>query len=258
MVADVVCDCGHPHVTRAYYLTSGHTKSCGCLQDGIRRSGPTQRIRIEAGARYGRWTVVVSRAPEGGGPTVADVKCDCGSVGTVIAQNLKRGLSMSCGCLLRDMAKAAAVNGEWGSVQRTHGLSRTPEHISWLAAKGRCFNPLNPAFADYGGRGITMCAEWRDSFQAFLRDMGPCPVGYEIDRIDNDKGYEPGNCRWATPVQQSNNRRSNHVIEAFGKRLSLAEWARSTGLGYDLIKQRINKLGWVPERALSTPSRRVA
>jgi hypothetical protein len=214
-------------------------------------------LSTEAGAIFGRLTVQRTFRTTPHGALLAEVVCACGTRRVVFVSNIKRGKTKSCGCWQRDWARVSAADGR-GAVQRTHGLSHTREHVSWLAAKGRCFNPRNDAFADYGGRGITMCAEWRNSFQAFLRDMGPCPPGRDIDRKDNDGPYSPENCRWATPVQQSNNRRSNHVVEAFGKSLSLAEWARSTGLAYDLIKQRINKLGWAPERALSTPSRRVA
>ena len=88
-----------------------------------------------------------------------------------------------------------------------------------------------------------MCREWSDSFEHFLRDMGPRPAGATLDRIDNDGPYAPGNCRWATPKQQANNRRLNHYLSYDGKRLTLAEWAEVVGLDYATVSQRINKLG---------------
>lgn len=88
----------------------------------------------------------------------------------------------------------------------THGMSKTPTYTSWMLMRARCYYPGSPGFPGYGGSGITVCDRWRDSFDAFLADMGERPSGTTLDRIDNSKGYEPGNCRWATPAQQSANR----------------------------------------------------
>jgi len=123
----------------------------------------------------------------------------------------------------------------------------------------RCYDEKNSAFHLYGGRGITVCSRWRKSFEAFQRDMGPRPSRrHSVDRINTDGNYEPGNCRWATPKEQARNMRSNRILTAFGKSLCVAAWAEETGIPVGVLRDRIGKLGWETERALSTPARRRA
>ena len=125
---------------------------------------------------------------------------------------------------------------------KTHGLSGTVEYKAWRAAFNRCYNRMTPSFPDYGGRGITMCERWRDDFPAFLADMGPRPDGHSIDRIDNDRGYSPDNCRWATRSQQAANRRKDFLtVKAEGI-------AQASGLSAKLIKGRLMD-GWTDEEA---------
>ena len=120
-------------------------------------------------------------------------KCDCGNVNTYRAAVLRSNLQRSCGCLRR---------------KKKHAGVDIPEYQSWKGMKQRCNNPRHKQFHDYGGRGITVCAKWEKSFDQFFKDVGPKPeAGYTIDRINNDIGYEPGNCRWATRLEQSANKR---------------------------------------------------
>ncbi len=124
----------------------------------------------------------------------------------------------------------------------------------WQGMRDRCFNQKNRFFQNYGGRGITVCDRWRGSFENFLADMGPRPSAkHSIDRIDNDGNYEPGNCRWATSVEQNNNSRNCRMLSLNGETLSAAEWARRLGGNGHLLLQRIDKLGWPLERALTEP-----
>lgn len=128
----------------------------------------------------------------------------------------------------------------------------TRTYKSWSGMKERCFRRANPKFKFYGGRGITVCDRWLD-FRNFLADMGQCPPGLTLDRFPNNNGnYEPGNCRWATVIEQQNNRRSNHLITAFDETLTLSQWVTKTGFNHKTILTRLG-LGWTPEKALSLP-----
>jgi hypothetical protein len=133
---------------------------------------------------------------------------------------------------------------------------REPERSIFTIMKQRCHNPHHPKFHLYGGRGITVCEEWRGpgGFPRFLDHIGPRPSPkHSVDRIDNARGYEPGNVRWATQREQMRNTRINHVVTAFGRSQCLAAWCEETGLHYRVILRRLNS-GWPAETALSTPS----
>lgn len=135
-----------------------------------------------------------------------------------------------------------------------HGLSGIHEYRVWLGIMARCTNPKHPAYPNYGGRGIDICDRWRWDVRAFLADVGTCPAGHEIDRIDNDRGYEPGNVRWVERKTNDRNRRSNVRLTYGGETLALAEWCERLGLSRSTVQKRLDG-GWTVENALGTPVR---
>lgn len=136
-----------------------------------------------------------------------------------------------------------------------HGLSRTPEYSAWQQMRLRCTKPEHRAFPDYGGRGITVCDQWMNSVEAFFADMGPKPSPkHELDRIDNNKGYSPENCRWVLRTVNCRNRRSNRQITYRGQTKTIAEWSDDLSIPRDTIAKRLSS-GWSAEKALSTPVR---
>ena len=158
-------------------------------------------------------------------------KCDCGAQKVLALAEVKRGKTKSCGCLNREKARERCLKSG------KHYLSKAPEYRIWSAVKKRCSNPKDSHFKYYGERGITVCDRWINSFENFYADMGKRPSQkHSIDRIDNNKGYSPDNCRWATAKEQSLNRRQCKLI-LNGERISAREMAKKTGIGlYTILK----------------------
>lgn len=129
----------------------------------------------------------------------------------------------------------------------------TPEYSSWRGMIERCENPNHRQFKDYGGRGVTVCPEWRQSFTAFVRDMGPRPAGCSVERRKNHLGYTQENCYWSSRKEQARNKRNNRLLTAKGQTKTLAEWSEETGLHYVTIVTRIDRHKWPVEKALTTP-----
>lgn len=195
------------------------------------------------GSRFGRLLV---EAENGARWTV---RCDCGTVKEVrrkeVLRKTKKPLR-SCGCLQREAA--ARIGRERN---RVHGMKGTPTWKSWQAARNRCRNPNNVAFANYGGRGIKFCERW-DDFAQFVADVGERPEGTTLDRIDNAGHYEPGNCRWSTPRTQARNKRDNRLVTYGGRTITVAQAADSLGMDRSTLGYRL-RAGWPVEMALTTP-----
>ncbi len=196
--------------------------------------------------RFGRW-LVVARAENRGVQTYFECVCDCGSKQDVYAGSLKSGKSISCGCFNVEGTVARCL-----SHGHANGGNGTRTYNCWRNMKARCTNPKNHKWADYGGRGITVCAAW-GTFDGFLADMGECPPNHSIDRIDVNGNYTPDNCRWADPTQQANNQRGNTRLTLRGVTKTVSEWAREIGTNPTTILQRINRSGWSVEKALTEP-----
>lgn len=195
-VWNCVCDCGKSVFVFGYNLRKGHTRSCGCLREE-KLGNKCKNIK---GKRFGR-LVANCRAENNGKVTMWKCQCDCGNEAVVATYRLINGETKSCGCLRNELLK----NGN-----RKHGLSKHRLSHVWAGMKQRCFNPKAHEYSAYGGRGITVCEEWKNSYKAFYDYVSKLPhfneEGYSLDRINNNGNYEPGNVRWATREQQYENR----------------------------------------------------
>lgn len=205
-----------------------------------------------AGQRFGMLLVLHTVGKNRFGNTIWQCRCDCGTEVAVLAGNLRKGNSTSCGCARRVTCAKRLT---------THGLDGTPEHGVWLGMIRRCVDQRRPEYPRYGGRGITVCDRWRHGeggktgLECFVADVGPRPSPtHSIDRYPNNDGnYEPGNVRWAVAEDQANNRRSTKLITIGGRSQSLARWVREVGGNYNSINNHIDR-GMPPAKALGIHS----
>lgn len=201
---------------------------------------PTHHQFIDlTGKRFGRLVVVRF------GGVVKKVtkwvcRCDCGNEKQVNSGALRQRQTNSCGCWRQDSARI---------ISRTHGLSKTAEYKTWQQMIQRCDNQGDANYPNYGGRGISVCEKWQN-FENFYADMGKRPSGMSIDRKDNDGNYEPGNCRWATLIQQNRNRRSTRNVTYNGQTLCVSEWALRLNITPQSLSARLAR-GHSIESALS-------
>jgi len=193
------------------------------------------RAKNLIGQRFGRLIVLGPIGKSGRKRILWLCQCDCGGKITVEAGRLRGGNTRSCGCL-----QIAA--------RMTHGMSGTRTYHTWVSMRQRCHDPNHTAYARYGGRGIFVCERWRDSFQNFFADMGKRPEGKSLDRIDNNGSYSPGNCHWATPLEQANNTRQTRYIMIDGDARPTSEIAAKNGISVDKFIKRCRR-GWTVEQA---------
>jgi len=191
---------------------------------------------IAIGDRFGRLVVTAEDVGRRHGERLVLVRCDCGKSKEVRAGHLRSGVTTSCGCLRRERIGLAST---------THGHrsgSPSPTYYTWATMIQRCINPKTKRYPSYGGRGIKVCSRWRDSFEAFLADMGPKPSPkHSIDRIDVDGDYEPGNVRWALDTEQRANRRITKRVSYRGQTMTLIDACAMAGASYDVIRNRMSR-----------------
>ncbi|WP_448647088.1 hypothetical protein [Pseudomonas mohnii] len=201
----------------------------------------TKATPVKVGDRFGSLNVMAVGQVAGTYRYFAVCQCDCGSPAKKIRfDHLTSGKSESCGC-----QRLLSVT--------THGMSSSEHYGRWRHMMSRCYDEKSAAYHNYGGRGIKVFEGWHD-VEKYIADL---PAGYfkgaEIDRIDNDGDYCPGNIKWSTPSQNSDNRRSGKMLTHDGKTQSQRRWAQELGLTDQIIHDRIDGLGWTIERALTTP-----
>lgn len=181
-------------------------------------------------------------------------RCCCGHKVLIRQSHLRSGAIGSCGCLSRELhRRLRTTHGESCGTRR----GGTAEYTAWSNMIQRCYNPRASHYANYGGRGITVCDEWRKSFLAFLSVVGRRPtVRHTLGRENNDGAYEPGNVQWETRTEQGRNRRNTLRLSINGVTLPLADWARSAGVRWATLYKRLRTYGWSAEKAVATPVRR--
>lgn len=248
------CDCGNMVVVLGRNLLRGNTKSCGCK---------AHHIKSLVGEKFGRVTVLsfagCKKDSKGRSAAYWNCVCDCGKKFTTRGNCLTQGNTLSCGCLNRE--KTIARQTKHGLYSRASKKENQLYRV-WEHMKRRCYNPNDKHYKDYGGRGITVCDEWRDDFGAFhdwaiangyKKEVLPNGINkWTIDRIDNEEGYFPDNCRWITIQEQQYNKRGNRHITHNGETMTIAEMAKKYGMDDNLFRDRL-RYGWSMEDILSRP-----
>lgn len=237
------CDCGKIIKERPYRVIRESRLSCGCMRnENCQRVNPDDYI----GRKNNRLTVIGYERLKNSRRLSLKCLCDCGNETFVYPYQFDTGDIKSCGCLKIDFGKS----------KRKHGLSKSSIYSEYNNMIRRCYNKESDNYERYGGRGITVCDEWKDSiknFEKWVESTGGRPEGTTLDRIDNDGPYAPWNCRWATMKEQSRNKRSNIMITYKGRTQCLADWSKELGFSHETLRGRIFKHGWSIEKAFETP-----
>jgi len=205
------------------------------------------RFKDLTGHVYGRLTVLGYSHQDKGQKSYWLCKCTCGNTHVGQGYKLTSGELVSCGCFQKERQR------ETGKLTRKHGHGYgTQAYKAWQSMKYRCLNPAAQGYESYGGRGITVCDRWLQSFENFLEDMGEPPTGKSVDRIDNDGPYSPDNCQWATRLAQQNNRRATHMLTYNDRTQSLSDWVTELQLNRELVLYRL-RYNWPVHEAFTVP-----
>lgn len=227
---ECVCDCGNKTIVATYPLVSGTTRSCGCMQrESISERNTRKRVRL-AGQRFGRLVVLEDAEQTKNGASMCLCLCDCGNQKLINAHSLRSGDTTSCGC--KNKKYGVSKKGENARLMRI-----------WDGMKDRCLKENDKSFANYGGRGISVCNEWKVDFWAFCNWSRENGYGedLQIDRIDCNGPYSPENCRWVTPKENARNRRNNRNLTALGRTQCISAWAEEIGLSPSTVRRWITK-----------------
>ena len=199
---------------------------------------------VAPGEVFGRLTVTVT----GVSGQVVEASCSCGDTWAGLKSNLISGATSSCGCLQREKATLKATKHGQASQRR-----RTKLYMAWMAMRVRCYGSARQHQC-YRNKGVSVCPEWQASFEAFATHLGPPPSpAHSVDRIDNNKGYQPGNVKWSTPVEQNNNRGDTLWLTAFGETRTVSNWSRLLGISRAVLYYRIEGC-WTSEKTLTHPA----
>ena len=238
---ECLCDCGNT-------IIKAHSNLVSTVGEKCCSNCKTPKVEDISGKRFGRLTAIKYIGKSKGKQTLWECKCDCGNIAIAHHQNLKSGHTSSCGCYNSEVASER---------EKEHGQSGTRLYNIWHDMIYRCYNGNHRSYKDYGGKGIIVCNEWKDDFEAFRN--WAIENGYKenlsIDRIDSDKNYCPENCRWATDIQQANNTSRNLIFTVDGCTDTLANLCRKYNIPYTLAHSRIYR-NWDIKKALTEPSQR--
>lgn len=245
------------------------------------------KINVPSGTIFGRLTVMREDEPSGTRKRRMFLcMCACGVEKTISLDHMRQGKIVSCGCfhtelLLSEQFAKSLVGTHGGQTDKgrrsqaardatralkaelrgkSARLARHPLRRTYKSMLARCYNKSHTSYAAYGGRGIKVCKRWlrgvgdKTGFECFLEDMGPRPKGKSIDRKDNNKGYSPNNCSWASRIQQQNNTRRNVTVTWDGMTRTVAQWSRALNIPDQCLRDRLNR-GWTIKRALTQPAR---
>lgn len=208
------------------------------------------RFKDISGQVFGRLTVLGPCGYTTEGQARWTCRCECGKTTEVGGGKLRRGTTRSCGCLSVETTVARSTKHNLA-----HRGKVIPEYRVWNTMKLRCNNPKITGYKDYGGRGISVCQRWRDSFADFIADMGRRPTSrHTIERADTNGNYEPSNCSWQTYAVQNRNRRDNRNITFNNRTQNVTDWATELGLKKGTLFHRLDS-GWSVNKAFTTPAR---